>query len=431
MPGLFDQYFASKRLLAHYLAQIGHGILSLPQRATEAAGSLQYGGSYDPGPALETAGLVALGSFPLRGSAAAGSLASKSAGLYNPPAKPPRPFAADYPSGAPADASGRLTADIEGRRLTGRYLVGRKVVGGNDQALPPAEFDALTEATTGRSAKMAPASALGHDVGRVALAPYTRAPQEVYLSRRLTRQQAERVYAPRPFAADYPSGALADASGRLTADIEGRPLGAEYVAGRRMVGGPDEPLGPPEVVAAATQASGRNPQAVAARELGGEAGRVVKETDRRGGQSDYHLLWNRGLTPVQSERVIAYELGHVIQDTAGGIPTAGLSSELRQVYNTLNTGMERTRHLTGPQHLGYKAEVAPKELMAEAIRAYLADPNYLKTVAPKTAATIRAAVNSHPTLRKIIQFNAIAGPTIMGIDLDSPGPQQPAPVPSP
>jgi hypothetical protein len=231
MPGLFDQYFASKRLLAHYLAQIGHGILSLPQRATEAAGSLQYGRSYDPGPSLETAGLVALGSFPLRGAAAAESVASKSAGLYNPPAKPPRPFAADYPSGVPADASGRLIADIEGR-----------------------------------------------------------------------------------------------------------PLGAEYVVGRRMVGGPDEPIRPQEVVAAATQAAGRKPEAVAARELGGEAGRLVKETDRRGGQSHYHLLWNSGLSPIQSGRVIAHEVGHLINDWAARIPTAGLNTELRQVYNTLNTG---------------------------------------------------------------------------------------------
>src|ERR1700737_595632 len=41
------------------------------------------------------------------------SLASKIASLYNPPVKSPRPFAADYPLGAPADATGRLTADIE------------------------------------------------------------------------------------------------------------------------------------------------------------------------------------------------------------------------------------------------------------------------------------------------------------------------------
>ena len=46
--------------------------------------------------------------------------------------------------------------------------------------------------------------------------------------------------------------------------------------------------------------------------------------------------------------------------------------------------------------------------MAEAVRAYMADPNYLKTVAPRTAKAIRAAVNSHPRLRDIIQFNALA-----------------------
>jgi hypothetical protein len=55
---------------------------------------------------------------------------------------------------------------------------------------------------------------------------------------------------------------------------------------------------------------------------------------------------------------------------------------------------ERTRNLTGPQHLGYSAEEAPRELMATAISAYLAFPNYLKTVAPKTAAAIREAVNA-------------------------------------
>jgi hypothetical protein len=51
----------------------------------------------------------------------------------------------------------------------------------------------------------------------------------------------------------------------------------------------------------------------------------------------------------------------------------------------------------------------PKELMGEAIRAYLTDPNYIKTVAPRTAAAIRAAVNAHPELSKIIQFNAVVG----------------------
>jgi hypothetical protein len=73
-----------------------------------------------------------------------------------------------------------------------------------------------------------------------------------------------------------------------------------------------------------------------------------------------------------------------------------------------------------PQRRGYDSENAPREYMAEAIRAYMTDPNYLKTVAPKTAAAIRAAVNAHPTLSKIIQFNAVGGLAAMnGLDSDA------------
>src|SRR5438552_1834051 len=62
----------------------------------------------------------------LAGEGAGGeTLASRSAGLYNPPAKPPRPFVDDYPLGAPVDATGRLIHDIEGRPLTARYIAGR------------------------------------------------------------------------------------------------------------------------------------------------------------------------------------------------------------------------------------------------------------------------------------------------------------------
>lgn len=49
--------------------------------------------------------------------------------------------------------------------------------------------------------------------------------------------------------------------------------------------------------------------------------------------------------------------------------------------------------------------------MAEAIRAYLVDPNYIKTVAPDLAAAIRDAVNSDPTLAPVIQFNNLRLPT--------------------
>lgn len=46
-------------LTENYLPHVVKGLMGLPQRTTEAAGSLQRGGSYDPGPALETAMVMA------------------------------------------------------------------------------------------------------------------------------------------------------------------------------------------------------------------------------------------------------------------------------------------------------------------------------------------------------------------------------------
>src|SRR5882757_10090049 len=71
------------------------------------------------------------------------SLASRSASLYNPPVKPQLPIGAQYPHGVHADATGRLTHDNKGRELVAQYIVGRRTVGGADEALSPAEYDAV------------------------------------------------------------------------------------------------------------------------------------------------------------------------------------------------------------------------------------------------------------------------------------------------
>lgn len=120
------------------------------------------------------------------------------------------------------------------------------------------------------------------------------------------------------------------------------------------------------------------------------------------------ILFDKSLPPDHAYRVIAHETGHAIDDIAAGIPTGGLNTELRQIYNTMATGQERARGLTGPQHIGYRPDEVQRELLAEAVRAYITDPNYIKTVAPKTAARIRAAVNADPRLNKAIQFNTSA-----------------------
>ena len=46
------------------------------------------------------------------------------------------------------------------------------------------------------------------------------------------------------------------------------------------------------------------------------------------------------------------------------------------------------------------------------MRAYMTDPNYMKTVAPKTAARIREFVNPNPRLNKTIQFNSLLAPAL-------------------
>jgi hypothetical protein len=215
------------------------------------------------------------------------------------------------------------------------------------------------------------------------------------------------VKALRPFEADYPKGAKADASGRLLEDIEGRPLNPDaLVAGRRYAAGVEEALRPEDVVEGAARLTGKVPEGVARSAIPGRgAGAYLKKAgDNRPERS---ILFDKSLPDPDAANVIAHEFAHAIDDMAGRIPTDGLNAELRQVYNTLATGRERTRNLTGPQHLGYSNAEAPAEMMAEAIRAYIQNPNYLKTVAPKTAAAIRKAVNGNPRLSKAIQFNAL------------------------
>jgi hypothetical protein len=241
---------------------------------------------------------------------------------------------------------------------------------------------------------------------------------------------------PRLFSADYPSGALADATGRLTADIEGRPLVAQRIVGRRILGGADEAVAPTELNAIGKAVLGSYPAMVPAAALPRRAVGAYSPSTRR-------VLVYRDLPDDAKGLVAAHEVSHRIDDVAGEFVAArrpktipipkGAVNELKTVYNDLNNSyLAKAREqnpdvdpntvywgtgVTPERTFGYSKKDAPFEYMAEAIRAYRADPNYLKTVAPKTAAAIREAVNSHPLLSKIIQFNTIGGLAGMnGID---------------
>ena len=237
------------------------------------------------------------------------------------------------------------------------------------------------------------------------------------------------VIPPRPFEADYPNGAPTDEQGNLASDIEGRPLTAPYIAGRRVAGGPDQAVAGPDLDAITKAATGREPLVRPAREMGQDFGRTVLS---KGTRTPEQIQLSSSLSPGQLGLVQAHEVGHVTDEIAGQIDTSGLTAELKANYNILNNP-NRLRGdpsqpanwgpATRPQDLGYKGDEVPREYMAEAIRAYLANPNYLKTVAPKTAAAIRAAVNGNPQLSKIIQFNGIAASS--ALSGNAPGDQSP------
>src|SRR5260370_13398702 len=99
--------------------------------------------------------------------------------------------------------------------------------------------------------------------------------------------------------------------------------------------------------------------------------------------------------------VTAHELGHAIDDFLGNLSNKLTPNEiaaLRFVYGTLQSGSEEFAFLHQPDK-HYLPDQINSELLVEGIRAYMADPNYFKTVAPRTAARIRAPVNENPTLK--------------------------------
>lgn len=218
--------------------------------------------------------------------------------------------------------------------------------------------------------------------------------------------------APRPFEADYPAGAPSDASGRLTADTEGRPLGAQYIAGRNMVGAGEEAISPEGLNSVTEATTGQGPSRVASAILRGDAGRLVRTINPATGQAQFNILLGRNLDEQSANKVLAHEVGHALDEISGQIPTQGLDTELRGVYNTLNNPQSYGKPF-GPEQNGYKGADILRELMAESVRAYMNNPNYLKTVAPKTAAAIRSAVNANPRLNSTIQFNAAGMPVFL------------------
>jgi hypothetical protein len=212
----------------------------------------------------------------------------------------------------------------------------------------------------------------------------------------------------RPFRFDYRLGATADESGRLLEDMEGRPLVAKYVAGRRSAGGPDVALTTDEMKKALMDLDVRLVE-IARLPLPDEdtAGVFAGEMVGRRPVGDLYVKsTNSGADQVLT---MAHEFGHAIDHYARYFSdhlTADEIAELRKVYATLRGGKRKTPVLQ-PESFGYPADQINGELVAEGFRAYLTDPNWFKVAAPKSAAKFRAAVNKNRWLKNVIQFNSL------------------------
>jgi len=215
---------------------------------------------------------------------------------------------------------------------------------------------------------------------------------------------------PRPFRDDYPRAPEGDTGSRLTTDIEGRPLGARYVAGRREVGGHDVALTPEEILDIAQSL--------------GSVRTVPKRELPRNSFGEYvpsigEVRIRDGMSPEATGLTLAHETGHLLDDTLRfrnrPIDLEGSAVAARKVYSDLAGGdldAIMPRHFRTPAMFGYSQAQARDEYIAEALRAYMQNPDYMKRTAPKLAAAIRGSVNADPHVSKFIQFNA---PLVPGI----------------
>lgn len=226
---------------------------------------------------------------------------------------------------------------------------------------------------------------------------------------------------PRSAAADYPKGVPLDERGNISRTIEGRPLTAQVVAGRSTLGGsgihPDRGIDPQTVERLGTEAGGANFLELPPRSLNRDVGKFTGSRDPVTGERKSLIAIRNDLSPEGAENVRAHEVAHLFDWISGKLPVppkGPVRNEMEQVYHRLSTnktpepGWESKYGLKTPEAFGYHGEKANKELAAESIRAYMADPNYIKTVAPRAAALIRKHFNDHPYLSKFIQFNTAA-----------------------
>ena len=260
----------------------------------------------------------------------------------------------------------------------------------------------------------------------------------------------------RPFEADYPredwpDGPPVDAQGRLMQDMDRKPLDQNAaIIGRNKAPGygagseADRPLRDRIAVIQTLKQAGSSLERIprSSDQTSGGWAPTFDAKSRFTGRGSAQIAddLDRPIAGLDDQEVIvlSHELAHSIDFKGGpkalrarnmgdfndrkwGIDHKGmrpearaqLESQLERIYRDLNNPVDGPVEIRTPKDHGYEAIDADRELWAEAIRAYMYDPNYIKTVAPEVAFMIRDHVNRNKSLRKTIQFNAI--PTIVGV----------------
>ncbi len=83
----------------------------------------------------------------------------------DPPILPQRPFSDDYPNGAVADRAGKLLEDMEGRKLTAKFVAGRRFEGQPDVALNHGDIAQVAEGLMKRKHQLVPRNQMGGSLG--------------------------------------------------------------------------------------------------------------------------------------------------------------------------------------------------------------------------------------------------------------------------
>lgn len=213
--------------------------------------------------------------------------------------------------------------------------------------------------------------------------------------------------------------------GKLAYTPEGDPLVAPLIVGR-IDSGPDRTLSPRQLEKIINSITRKRMQRVTRKMVEREDERAEQLGDSLGvayGDETKkfltQVLLNRHLRGRQAESVKAHEFGHGVRKVTQPEPRSRnyeplqdeIQNEAARVYHQLNTGKapRKNQKLFGPVDRNPEDTEIDEEFFAEAMRAYLADPNAFKSLFPDMARFVRKTVNGNPDLMKIIQFNSAAG----------------------